>query len=148
MSTNQPTPIGADLIGQHCIVRTNNAGVFAGVLSARDGREAVVTDARRLWYWSGAASLSKLARGFRATTTGDRKMSTNTARGWLAMQHGTTDRAEIYDELAGCTADDVQGYCRHAGMVDEANAIIEAMHDLSLVLSRIRIMTSAYQKAA
>lgn len=43
------------------IVRTYSAGVFAGNLISRRGREVVLTDARRLWYWSGAASLSQLA---------------------------------------------------------------------------------------
>jgi len=46
---------------QHVIVRTHIAGVFAGVLKSRKGSEAIVTNARRLWYWSGAASLSQLA---------------------------------------------------------------------------------------
>lgn len=45
------------------IVRTYSAGVFAGVLESRAGQEVVLTAARRLWYWSGAASLSELARG-------------------------------------------------------------------------------------
>lgn len=45
----------------HVIVRTQSAGVFAGVLKSRKGSEAIVTNARRLWYWSGAASLSQLA---------------------------------------------------------------------------------------
>ena len=53
--------ITADLIGRYCIVRTYSAGVFAGTLAARNGRESLVTGARRLWYWSGAASLSQLA---------------------------------------------------------------------------------------
>lgn len=46
---------------QKVIVRTQSAGVFAGVLKSRKGSEAVVSNARRLWYWSGAASLSQLA---------------------------------------------------------------------------------------
>lgn len=46
---------------QHVIVRTYSAGVFAGVIKSRNGQEVVLTDARRLWYWSGAASLSQLA---------------------------------------------------------------------------------------
>ena len=45
----------------HVIVRTDRAGVFAGALKSRKGSEAVLTNARRLWYWSGAASLSQLA---------------------------------------------------------------------------------------
>jgi hypothetical protein len=42
------------------IVRTRSAGVFFGVLK-RKGTEGVITNARRLWYWDGAASLSQLA---------------------------------------------------------------------------------------
>ncbi|MGL5059093.1 MAG: DUF6948 domain-containing protein [Microcoleus sp.] len=48
-------------IGDYVICRTYSAGVFAGTLSKRDGKEVTLTDARRLWYWSGAASLSELA---------------------------------------------------------------------------------------
>jgi len=47
--------------GAYVIVRTHSAGVFAGTLKERDGKEVVLTDARRLWYWDGAASLSQLA---------------------------------------------------------------------------------------
>lgn len=43
------------------IVRTYSAGVFAGYLESRNGKEVVLRDARRLWYWKGAASLSQLA---------------------------------------------------------------------------------------
>lgn len=45
----------------YVIVRTYSAGCFAGLLAARDGKEVTLHDARRLWYWSGAASLSQLA---------------------------------------------------------------------------------------
>lgn len=45
----------------YTIVRTYSAGVFAGYLKNRDGKEGVVLNARRLWYWDGAASLSELA---------------------------------------------------------------------------------------
>ena len=46
---------------QYYIVRTYSAGVFAGYIESRNGREVVMTQARRLWKWSGAASLSQLA---------------------------------------------------------------------------------------
>ena len=46
---------------KYVIVRTYSAGVFAGYLKSRKGREVVLTNARRLWYWAGAASLSQLA---------------------------------------------------------------------------------------
>ena len=47
--------------GNYVIVRTYSAGVFAGTLKEREGKEVTLTDARRLWYWDGAASLSELA---------------------------------------------------------------------------------------
>jgi hypothetical protein len=46
---------------KYVIVRTHSAGVFAGELESRKGQEVVLLNARRLWYWSGAASLSQLA---------------------------------------------------------------------------------------
>ena len=46
---------------QYVIVRTYSAGVFAGTLISRNGKEVQLKNARRLWYWDGAASLSQLA---------------------------------------------------------------------------------------
>jgi hypothetical protein len=43
------------------IVRTHSAGVFAGYIESRNGQEVVMRNARRLWYWDGACSLSDLA---------------------------------------------------------------------------------------
>ena len=51
-------------IGHYVIVRCKNAGVFAGTLTRLKGKDentAEMKGARRLWYWSGAASLSQLA---------------------------------------------------------------------------------------
>jgi hypothetical protein len=45
----------------YVIVRTYSAGVFAGYLASHKGKEVVIQQARRLWYWAGAASLSELA---------------------------------------------------------------------------------------
>ena len=51
-----------DLDGmEYCMVRTFSAGVFAGYIESRNGKEAVLRNARRIWYWEGAASLSELA---------------------------------------------------------------------------------------
>lgn len=48
-------------LGHYCIVRSARAGVFAGTVTSRNGQEVTMTNARRLWYWAGAASLSQLA---------------------------------------------------------------------------------------
>ena len=46
---------------RYVIARTYSAGVFAGELVSRKGQEVVLRNARRIWYWTGAASLSQLA---------------------------------------------------------------------------------------
>lgn len=46
---------------KYVIVRTYSAGVFAGEFESRNGQEIVLKNARRLWYWEGASSLSELA---------------------------------------------------------------------------------------
>ena len=49
--------------GNYVIVRTYSAGVFAGYLTRDKSNPkcGVIKNARRLWYWAGAASLSELA---------------------------------------------------------------------------------------
>lgn len=46
---------------QKFIVRSDKAGVFYGEIKERNGDEVTMTNVRRIWYWSGAASLSQLA---------------------------------------------------------------------------------------
>ena len=43
------------------IVRTFSAGVWFGNIKEMNENSVILTNARRLWYWSGAASLSQLA---------------------------------------------------------------------------------------
>ncbi len=60
--SNDSLPLAKSRDGMsYCIVRTQSAGVFAGYVESRSGKEGVIRDARRLWYWSGAASLSQLS---------------------------------------------------------------------------------------
>lgn len=48
-------------LGKKVIVRTSDAGVFFGTMAEKTGNEVTLNDCRRLWFWSGAASLSELA---------------------------------------------------------------------------------------
>ena len=43
------------------IVRADRAGVFFGEIQERNGNEVTMVNARRIWYWDGAASISQLA---------------------------------------------------------------------------------------
>jgi len=43
------------------IISADRAGVFFGELKEKDGSEVTLVNARRLWYWDGACSISQLA---------------------------------------------------------------------------------------
>lgn len=47
--------------GKYCVVRGKYFGVFAGTVESMEGNTVLLKDARRLWYWDGAASLSQVA---------------------------------------------------------------------------------------
>ena len=49
-------------IGKKVIIRGDRSGVEFGTLVAHDGQEVTLCNARRIWYWDGAASLSQLAK--------------------------------------------------------------------------------------
>ena len=50
-------------INKKCIIRTNRAGVYFGVLAdySSETRTAEIHNCRNLWYWDGAATLMQLA---------------------------------------------------------------------------------------
>jgi len=48
--------------GTKVIVRGDRSGVFFGTLENRVGQEVELSNCRRIWYWSGANSISQLAK--------------------------------------------------------------------------------------
>ncbi len=49
------------MIGKYVIVRCHDAGVHAGILKDYNGRECLLHEARRLWYWKPANNASNLS---------------------------------------------------------------------------------------
>lgn len=49
-------------IGKKVIIRGDKSGVEFGELVEHKGREVTLKNARRIWFWAGAASLSQLAK--------------------------------------------------------------------------------------
>lgn len=43
------------------IIRADRSGAFFGELASRNGREVELKDARRIWCWYGATTLSQVA---------------------------------------------------------------------------------------
>ena len=50
-ATTERSAIDNGMAGKYVIVRCRDAGVHAGVLESYNGRDAVLTESRRLWYW-------------------------------------------------------------------------------------------------
>lgn len=50
------------MIGKYVVVRTYSAGVHVGVLASQSGKEVMLSDARRIWSWSGAFTLSEISQ--------------------------------------------------------------------------------------
>ena len=46
---------------EYVIIRGDRSGVFAGYLESKKEREVILRQSRRIWYWSGASSISQLA---------------------------------------------------------------------------------------
>ncbi len=64
MIGGEKQPLDNGMIGKYVIVRCRDAGVHAGTLKSHNGRECVLHDSRRLWYWKpadGAKYLSGVA---------------------------------------------------------------------------------------
>ena len=56
-------PLNNGMLGKYVIVRCRDAGVHSGFLESHNGRECVLTESRRLWYWKAkkGAFLSSVA---------------------------------------------------------------------------------------
>lgn len=48
-------------IGKKVIVRADRAGVFYGTLTAKEGDEVQLSNARKIYYWSGANAIQQIA---------------------------------------------------------------------------------------
>lgn len=46
------------MLGKKCVVRTHSAGVWFGEIAEKAGNEVVVKNARRMWHWHAAESIS------------------------------------------------------------------------------------------
>ena len=56
-----PTKHTHPFIGRYVVTRSYAAGVHLGILSQAEGKEVLLRDSRRLYYWEGAFTLSAVA---------------------------------------------------------------------------------------
>jgi hypothetical protein len=71
------------LTGKKVIVRTQSAGVHYGELSEKSGKEVILKNARRLWYWKTANKGISLSEVANAGVTKDSKICSPVDFIWL-----------------------------------------------------------------
>jgi len=80
----QPASSGiSTMIGQKAIVRTYSAGVWFGVIQEKSGGEVIVSNARRLWFWKAAKSISLSAVALYGVDTDKSKITPPVNAVWL-----------------------------------------------------------------
>lgn len=96
-SNSTPTNEGIQYgIGKNVIIRTCSAGVWCGTLSQKSGSEVILTNARRLWRWWAAESISLSAVAVFGILEEKSKIAPAVEGVWLEAIEiiPTTDKAE------------------------------------------------------
>ena len=71
------------MIGQKCIIRTYSAGVWFGTVSEKSGNEVIITNARRMWRWHAAESISLSAVAIHGIKEKQSKIAEAVGSVWL-----------------------------------------------------------------
>lgn len=71
------------MIGKKCIIRTYSAGVWFGTIDQKSGNEVIVKDARRMWQWKAAESISLSAVALHGISERGSKITEAVPSVWL-----------------------------------------------------------------
>jgi len=82
---SEPTKSGGlnRMIGDKCIIRTYSAGVWFGEVAEKDGNEVIVKNARRMWRWFAAESVSLSAVAVHGINRDKSKIAPAVESAWL-----------------------------------------------------------------
>lgn len=82
-TAQKPYGLNIGLVGEKVIVRTYSAGNWFGTLSVKDGKEVILKDARRLWYWKAAKEISLSAVALYGIDQKESKIVAPVEKVWL-----------------------------------------------------------------
>lgn len=71
------------MIGSKCIIRTYSAGVWFGEVEQKSGNEVIVKNARRMWRWHAAESISLSAVALHGIKEAQSKIAEAVPQVWL-----------------------------------------------------------------
>jgi hypothetical protein len=72
-----------DMVGKKCIIRTYSAGVWFGEIKQKSGNEVIVKNARRMWRWHAAESISLSAVANHGIQDDKSKMAESVSEVWI-----------------------------------------------------------------
>lgn len=79
----QKREIASFMVGKMVIVRTYSAGVWFGELSEKSGNEVIVINARRMWRWFAAESISLSSVAMKGINRSKSKIAEPVCSVWL-----------------------------------------------------------------
>ena len=82
-STHSQPSICSGMIGKKVIIRTYSAGVWFGELTQKSGTEVTLNNARRMWRWCAAESISLSAVSIHGINHGKSKICEPVDSQWL-----------------------------------------------------------------
>ena len=100
--TKNSSQIGINtMIGKEVIVRTYAAGVWFGELTEKSGAEVILKNARRLWRWKAAESISLSAVALHGVDQSESKIVESVAEQWLEAIEITPCTVKSIESLEG-----------------------------------------------
>lgn len=88
------------MVGKKCVVRTYSAGVWFGEIEQKSGNEVIVKNARRLWWWKAAESISLSAVALYGLAS-DSKVAAPVASVWLEAIELIPATSKSIDSIEG-----------------------------------------------
>ena len=98
----QPESLNS-MIGKKCIVRTYSAGVWYGEIEQKAGNEVIIKNARRLWQWKAAQSISLSAVAVHGVDPGGCRFAPEVESVWLEAIELIPATATAMSSIEGVT---------------------------------------------
>ena len=100
--SNQPAPATLNrMIGQQVIIRTYSAGVWFGKLEEKSGNEVILSEARRMYRWWAAESISLSAVALHGIKESESKIVQAVPSVWLEAIEIIPCSAKAATQIAG-----------------------------------------------
>jgi len=102
MYQSESTPGLNGMVGKKCIIRTYSAGAWFGVLKEKSGNEVILSQARRMWRWHAAKSISLSACAVEGLKQSKSKICAPVDNVWLEAIEIIPCKITAVNSIEGC----------------------------------------------